>query len=509
MTAPAPPAGSTAAPPTTASAAGHGSPAGTPAARPAPPGSFGAFVAAARHAGRLVVQPRMGMSDPRAMRAGLAATRAADATTVGTVTLDSYTRVGDQTAARRALADGVPLNGYPLVTYDTAVTRSVLHGIQDHAFPVQVRHGSATPQDIVTALLLAGLDATEGGPVSYCLPYGRTPLTVSVENWARSCELLARARDHGAEPHLETFGGCMMGQLCPPGLLVALSVLEALFFAQHGLRSVSLSYAQQTDPAQDEEALHALRRLAEELLPGLDWHIVVYTYMGVYPRTPGGARLLLEESARLAVRTGAARLIVKTAAEAHRIPTVPENVAALEAAARAAEAETARRLPAATGPTAPGPAACHPTAPGPTPLRAAAGGPAPGPVADTGIHAEASALVQAVLELSSDLGRALPRAFARGYLDVPFCLHPDNAQRSRSYLDTDGRLRWSAVGGMPLGGVVELARAPRLTSGGLLTALRHVERRADAAALDPSPAHRPLDDGHRPPAREAHSEEGR
>ncbi|MEE1752950.1 methylaspartate mutase [Streptomyces sp. SP18CS02] len=471
-------------------------------------GSFGAFVSAARRAGRLVVQPRMGMSDPRAMRAGLAATRAADATTVGTVTLDSYTRVGDQAAARRALAEGVPLNGYPLVTLDTAVTRSVLDGIQDHAFPVQVRHGSAAPQDIVAALVLAGLDATEGGPVSYCLPYGRTPLTASVENWARGCDLLVGTRAHGAEPHLETFGGCMMGQLCPPSLLVALSVLEALFFAQHGLRSVSLSYAQQTDPGQDEEAVHALRRLAEALLPDLDWHIVLYTYMGVFPRTPDGARLLLEESARLAVRTGAARLIVKTAAEAHRIPSVQENVTALEAAARAAETERARALPATTGPAA-APAADPTAAPVAGPMPAPAPGHAAGPVPDTGIHAEASALVQAVLEISPDLGRALPRAFERGYLDVPYCLHPDNAQRTRSYLDTDGRLRWSAIGAMPLGGIAELAHAPRLTSSGLLTALGHVERRFDAAALDLPPAHRPLGDGHRPPARAALPEEGR
>ncbi|MEU3424377.1 methylaspartate mutase [Streptomyces gardneri] len=470
-----------------------------------PSGSFGAFVSAARAAGRLVVQPRMGMSDPRAMRAGLAATRAADATTVGTITIDSYTRVGDQAAARRALAEGVPLNGYPLVTYDTAVTRSVLDGIQDHTFPVQVRHGSAAPQDIVAALLLAGLDATEGGPVSYCLPYGRTPLTASVENWARTCELLARTRDHGAEPHLETFGGCMMGQLCPPSLLVALSVLEALFFAQHGLRSVSLSYAQQTDPAQDEEALHALRRLADVLLPDVDRHIVVYTYMGVYPRTPDGARLLLEESARLAVRTGAARLIVKTAAEAHRIPTVRENAEALEAAARAAEAEAASgRVPEVDGSGR----VSEVDASGRV-SEVDASARAFGPVPDTGIHAEASALVQAVLEISPDLGRALPLAFERGYLDVPFCLHPDNAQRTHSYLDTDGRLRWSAIGSMPLGGIVELAHEPRLTSSGLLGALRHVEQRFDAAALDPSPAHRPLDDGHRPPTRVALSEEGR
>ncbi|MEV8411548.1 methylaspartate mutase, partial [Streptomyces niveus] len=50
---------------------------------------FGAFVRRAHGAGRLVVQPRMGMSDPAVMRAGLRATREARATTVGTLTLDS------------------------------------------------------------------------------------------------------------------------------------------------------------------------------------------------------------------------------------------------------------------------------------------------------------------------------------------------------------------------------------------------------------------------------------
>ena len=69
--------------------------------------------------------------------------------------------------------------------------------------------------------------------------------------------------------HLESFGGCMLGPALPAGLLVALSVLEALFFRQHGLRSISLSYAQQTHPGQDLEAVAALRRLAGELLPEL------------------------------------------------------------------------------------------------------------------------------------------------------------------------------------------------------------------------------------------------
>ncbi|MFJ7276855.1 methylaspartate mutase [Kitasatospora sp. NPDC098663] len=426
--------------------------------------SFGAFVAQAAETGALVVQPRMGMAQAARMREGLLATRAAAAVTVGTITLDSYTRTGDLDAARRALAAGAGLNGYPIATHPVEVTRAVLAGVADAGFPVQVRHGSAAPEHIIGVLLAAGLDATEGGPVSYCLPYGRTPLHEAVARWQRSCELLSSMREFGADPHLETFGGCMMGQLCPPSLLIAISVLEALFFRQHGLRSISLSYAQQANARQDEEALAALGRIAGELLADVDRHLVVYAYMGVYPRSPGGARLLLEDAARLAVRGGAARLIVKTTAEAHRIPTVAENVRALETAAAAATAERARPRPAAPP--------------------------------DTGIEAEARALIGAVLDLDTDVGRALVRAFAAGYLDVPYCLHPDNAGRTRSSIGPDGRLLWSAVGSMPIAGLAEGGRAPILGSAGLLAALSQVQQRYDGRAeRPPAPAPRGLPAG--------------
>ncbi|MFF9767193.1 methylaspartate mutase [Streptomyces sp. NPDC014636] len=413
------------------------------------PPSFGRFVAEAQARGALVVQPRMGFSDPALMRAGLLATKGAADAVVGTVTIDSYTRVGDEPSAVRALHDRVPLNGFPITSYSPHTAAWVLDGVRDATFPVQVRHGSARPQGIVAALARLGLDATEGGPVSYCLPYGRTPLLDSVRNWQESCEALAALRATGAEPHLETFGGCMLGQLCPPGLLVAISALEALFFHRAGLRSISLSYAQQTSPAQDREAVHAMRRLAGELLPDTDWHIVLYTYMGLYPSTRRGALDLLERSAELAVETGAARLIVKTTAESNRIPTVAENVEALRVASRAA----ARHVAA------------------PAPLADVAD------VADNPVYAEARALVDAVLEQDADLGRALLKAFARGLLDVPYCLHPDNAGRTRSAIDRDGRLVWSEIGAMPLGHVSRRGR--RLTAAGLYDALSFVQRRHD------------------------------
>ncbi|GGS36091.1 methylaspartate mutase [Actinokineospora fastidiosa] len=398
--------------------------------------------------GVLVVQPRMGFSDPDLMRRGLLAVAQASARAVATITLDSYTRVNDVPAAAVALRDGVPLNGYPILNHPPSVTRAMVEPLVAAGIPVQVRHGSALPLEIFAALAECGLAATEGGPVSYCLPYSRVPLPQAVDNWARACDLLARAP--GA--HLESFGGCMLGQLCPPSLLVAISVLEAMFFRQHGLRSVSLSYAQQTDRRQDMEAMDAMHRIAAVELSDVDWHIVLYAYMGVFPRTRSGALDLLGDAAELAVHGGADRLIVKTPAEAFRIPTIEENISAMEYAAAVAD-EVAR------------------------------GDPKTERLVDTGVYAEARTLVDAVLDLSPDIGRALRLAFARGVLDVPYCLHPDNAGLSRGVLDDSGRLRWSRVGRMPLPRPPDPGPGRSTPSADLLSALSYVERKYDRATL--------------------------
>lgn len=410
---------------------------------------FAAFIARAGRDGALVVQPRMGFSDPGRMLRGMRAVAACSARTAATITLDSYTRVNDHSSAHAALRAGTPLNGYPILNHPPEVTRALVAAVAESGTPVQVRHGSALPLEIFRALGPCGVAATEGGPVSYSLPYSRVPLPLAVDNWARSCELLASSP--GETPHLESFGGCMLGQLCPPGLLVAISVLECLFFRQHGLRSVSLSYAQQTDRTQDLEALDAMQRLAAELLGDMDWHIVLYAYMGVYPRTRSGALDLLGDAAELAVRGGAARLVVKTPAEAYRIPTIEENVESLEYAAAVAD-EVARGIEPKTE-----------------------------RLIDTGIYAEARTLVDAVLDLDPDIGRALRLAFARGVLDVPYCLHPDNPGLARSFVDQAGRLRWSRVGRMPLPRPVPDSgpAASGSPSADLLEALSYVERKYD------------------------------
>ncbi|WP_212818527.1 methylaspartate mutase [Polymorphospora rubra] len=416
------------------------------------PRSFGEYVRSAYAEKGLVVQPRMGFAEPARMAAGLAATRAARANTVGTITVDSYTRVGDHEHVRTALEHGLQLNGYPIVDHPADVTAKALDGILSESFPVQVRHGSARPGAIFAALSRLGLDASEGGPVSYCLPYGRVPLRESINNWSEATSQFAF--QSGGTAHLETFGGCLLGQLCPPSVLVALSVLEARFFCLHGVSSVSLSYAQQTHFEQDIEAVAAMRRLATEFVPARDVHFVLYAYMGVYPRTRKGALELLREAAHLAVATGMERLIVKTSAEAHRIPTIAENVEALE------EADDAARHPGDRHPADPGNAGSD------------------------CVYREARNLVEAVLELSPDLSRGLHIAFRRGILDIPFCLHPDNAGRTRSRIDPQGRLQWLDVGSMPISPTVEpVGPSVRLTSQGLLADLNLVRDRFDRPEL--------------------------
>jgi methylaspartate mutase epsilon subunit len=424
-----------------------------PAVRPEPPvrNRLAAFVAGTTAAGGVVVQPRMGFADPARMRAGLRAVRQCPAPTAGTVTLDSYTRLNQHGLARQAVRQGADLNGYPIVAHGDEVNRRMLDGLAGPGFPVQMRHGSPVPGEAFAAMCRAGIDATEGGPVSYCLPYSRVPLHRSVEAWTEAVSRLADGLPDGRDVHLETFGGCMLGQLCPPGLLVALSTLEAMFFAQLGIRSVSLSYAQQTHPGQDVEAMLALRRLAGQYLPGVDHHVVVYTWMGVYPRTPDGARAALRESARLAAAAGAGRLIVKTVTEADRIPTIAENVDALRVAADEIIAWRA----------------------GQRSSRAARD------EADSETYEEAAHLVEAVLALHPRVGTAILRAFHRGLLDVPYCLHPDNRNQARAFIDTDGRLRWSRTGAMPVPVGLSTATRREVTSAQLLRMLAHNVRRFD------------------------------
>ena len=389
------------------------------------PQTFDSYLRRAIAERRLVVQPRMGFGTIEQMRSGLLSVKnnALDATPrIGTLTIDAYTRVGQVDRATEALAKGQDLNGFPIVSHGPARTADMLADIRDASFPVQVRHGSAFPLGIFQAAAAAGLDAIEGGPVSYNLPYSRAPLDRTVSAWSEAARWWAEhANRTGTPMHLESFAGCMFGQLCPPSLLIALTILECEFFLENGLESISLSLAQGTNNEQDIGALMALNHLSGRYFPDVSWHIVYYTFMGLFPRTESGARAIIRDSARIAVIGGAHRLIVKTVAEARGIPTVAENVDALRLARSAADGVLE---------TAPGDEA-----------KAWAGL----------LIDEAEALITAARARAPSVAAALVAAFADGTLDVPYCSHPNNRNASRTaVLPESGALVWARPGAMPI-----------------------------------------------------------
>src|ERR1700691_2299896 len=110
---------------------------------------LGTYVQNAAARGMLVVQPRMGMPDPEAMAAGIAAAARLGYPAVATITVDSYTRVGDHQAAARALDSGAGLNGFPLVAHGPGRTAQVAAAAGPQV-PGQVRHGSAPPAAVVS-----------------------------------------------------------------------------------------------------------------------------------------------------------------------------------------------------------------------------------------------------------------------------------------------------------------------------------------------------------------------
>ncbi|MDR3490986.1 MAG: methylaspartate mutase [Gammaproteobacteria bacterium] len=381
--------------------------------------NFSDYINEMKRANKLVVQPRMGFGTLDKMKQGLLAVANCNAPTIGTLTLDSYTRVNDFISPKIALDSHQEINGFPIVTHGAIATRELLDGIVADKFAVQVRHGTALPVEIIKVLLAAGINATEGGPISYCLPYSRLPIENAISAWATCCELLASSREKGIINHLESFAGCMLGQLCPPSLLLALGILEGIFFKRHGLVSVSLSYAQGPSAEQDLSALAALHVLANEYLSDIDWHIVVYTYMGVFPKTIAGASEIIKTSAQIAKIGNAQRLIVKTPAEAFRIPTIEENVKSLELAYSASKnLENNNNL-------------------------------AIDLEEQEIIYHQARFLVESVLDLHCSLNKGLQIAFKKGYLDVPYCLHQNNKNLTRSVIDSRGYLQWAETGNLP------------------------------------------------------------
>jgi methylaspartate mutase epsilon subunit len=373
------------------------------------PNTFSSFFKKLKKNKKLLIQPRFGFSNLSFMRKSLKAVSSIDVPTLGTILVDRFTRENDMMSLQLALQEGRELYGYPIVNYSPFTTRQLIKGIQDKHFFIQLKHGSPLPYKIFKAMVASGLFMTEGGPVSICLPFSTIPLSQSIAAWVKSAEFLAGSGEHY---HIESLGGCLGGQLCPPSLLVALCILEALFFKHYGFKSISLSYTQGTHFIQDYAALKVLNALAEKYLKNIDWHCVLYTYLGILPKTVTGGKRILRDSVFLAKTANATRLVIRSPIESKRVPTVEEHLYNIWLSYLYRVEWERQKITIVEDKEE-----------------------------EATILYEAETLIQAVLNLHKDINESLYRAFKKGVLDIPYCPHPDNNNKTKSTIDYQGYLR--------------------------------------------------------------------
>jgi methylaspartate mutase epsilon subunit len=382
--------------------------------------------------GRILIHPRCGVADLAEQREIFSALRDAGADVLS-FQVDSLTRNNAHHDVEMVLkrgADGrdgmTALNGFPLVNHGVAAVRALTEAFKD--VPLQVRHSTRDPRLLAEITFAGGVAAFEGGALTYNLPYYRDyPPALSLRRWRYVDRLAAEYYRRSGVVIDREFFGVLTASLVPPCVAIAVNMLEALLAAEEGVRSVSLGYAEQGNRAQDVAAIRVMSQVGRRVLDEYDHHgVVVHTvfhqYMGAFPSDAEKARQLLEASAVTAALSGATRLMLKTCVESRRIPSAADNVTSIGLVRAALRGVDGSEVDwAAVGEE------------------------------EQLLRQETSAILDAVIHSGSDdLGDAVVRGVAQGYLDVPFAPSLWNAGRALPVRDASGAVRLADPGGLPL-----------------------------------------------------------
>jgi methylaspartate mutase epsilon subunit len=222
--------------------------------------------------------------------------------------------------------------------------------------------------------------------------------------------------------------GTLTATLIPPSVAIATNIIEALLAVRQGVKSLSLGYAEQGNRAQDIAAVRTLDRMARGAITNLGYKDVQVTtvfhqYMAAFPETRERSQELIYNSAQTAALSGAARVIVKTAVESQRIPTLEDNIHAINLVMRgAAEADPATRDEARIGEES------------------------------NIIEREVEAILESVLLCGKgSLAEGVVEGFRRGYIDIPFSPSVHNRGEVMTARDAEGAVRFVSTGQLQFG----------------------------------------------------------
>ncbi len=248
------------------------------------------------------------------------------------LTIDSNTRLNDYATSKKMLRlseenDVDMLNGYPLVNHGYRTTRKMITNFNK---PVSLRHGTPDARLLIETAIASGIFEIEGGPITYLLPYSKNfPLDKAFLYWKYVERVCANYSKLNEPINRESFGP-LTATLVPPSITIVIQLLEMLLSLEEGVKSFSVSFAQQGSMNQDIVTGAVLKKLAKHYAAQIDCsdaaiHLVYHQWMGAFPMNKDYAEQLINMATVIASMVGADKIITKTREEASGIPTKEAN----------------------------------------------------------------------------------------------------------------------------------------------------------------------------------------
>lgn len=248
------------------------------------------------------------------------------------LTIDSNTRLNDYGTASKMLRlseenDVDMLNGYPLVNHGYRTTRKMITHFNK---PVSLRHGTPDARLLIETAIASGIFEIEGGPITYLLPYSKNfPLDKAFLYWKYVERVCANYSQLNEPINRESFGP-LTATLVPPSITIVIQLLEMLLSLEEGVKSFSVSFAQNGSMNQDIVTAAVLKKMARYYAEQIDCadaaiNLVYHQWMGAFPTNRDYAEQLINMSTVIASMVGADKIITKTREEAVGIPTKEAN----------------------------------------------------------------------------------------------------------------------------------------------------------------------------------------
>ncbi len=384
----------------------------------------------AKEEGRTLVQPRGGVALIDGHIELLRHLQGEGCADLLPMTTDTYTRNMKFESAQRGIDESIRLgrsmlNGLPVVNYGPKKVRRVVEAVDK---PIITLSGTPFPRLTSEVTIAAGVSAYLGAGISYPCSYIKSmKLEEGIRNYQYLDRLCSYYAEHGVIIHREQ-PGFLTGTLIPPGIGIAVGVLETLLAAGQGLRHYSVGLTQNLDIVQDVAALRVYEEVCRYWLKKAagveDMFISVATHqwMQAFPPHAAEAFSVIVMGAMIAVLGGATQVITKSSHEAIGIPTKEANGHGTRATRKTIDMMRQRRLPVDDEVK----------------------------IEMEMIKKEAMAIIAKVLELGDgDVAVGTVRAFEAGTIDVPWAPNIHTRGDVIPVRDAMGAIRYLRTGNLP------------------------------------------------------------